>query len=243
MLKIDIKKRMLKFEINISWEIGNELVVLFGPSGAGKTSTINMIAGFVKPDSGKIICEDTIFFDSEKKINIPPQKRKIGYVSQNLSLFPHMTVRQNIEYGIRKEKDEKKVQSLINKMGLFGYENHYPHELSGGQKQRVALARAIIGEPSLLLLDEPFSMLDSKLKSNMRELVLEIKRCLNIPVVLVTHDMSEAIFMSDKIIFYSMGSIKHLSHKYDFEESLIDNLEALEMPLKKSELLITGGRI
>jgi molybdate transport system ATP-binding protein len=209
-LSVQLKKAVNGFTLDVAWEIGNELAVLFGYSGAGKSMTLRMIAGLMKPDEGVVRIGPTTMFDSSHDINVPPQKRHLGYVFQELALFPHMTVHENIAYGTNGEgKDEKagKIRHMIDTFRLKGLEHHYPSEISGGQKQRVALARALIRRPPALLLDEPFTALDNPLRIEMRSLLKDIRREFDVPIVLVTHDVFEAHSMADTMIVYSYGSL------------------------------------
>ncbi|MCI4626665.1 MAG: ATP-binding cassette domain-containing protein [Candidatus Magnetoovum sp. WYHC-5] len=209
-LVVNMKKTLQGFTLDVQWEVEKEIVVLFGSSGAGKSLTLQLIAGLEVPDKGKIVCNGITLFDSSTNVNVPVQRRKSGYVFQNLALFPHMTVWNNIAYGgkgLAKNDLHKKLIRLIEEFQMKGYENKYPNELSGGQKQRVALARALIGEPSVLLLDEPFSALDNLLRVQMRGFLKEIHKEFKIPVVLVTHDLAEACNVADKIVVYGIGNV------------------------------------
>jgi molybdate transport system ATP-binding protein len=209
-LSLSLFKRVDGFVLEVEWAIQEELAVLFGFSGAGKSMTLQMIAGLMDPDRGTITLGEKVLFDSRAGITLPPQDRSIGYVFQDLALFPHMTVRGNIAYGIRdmgKKEGREKVDEMIEIFHLEGLEVKRPPEISGGQQQRVALARALIGQPALLLLDEPFSALDSPLRAEMQDYLLKIKKEFNIPVILVTHDLPEAYTLAERIIVYSEGRI------------------------------------
>ncbi len=184
----------------------NEFVTLLGPSGCGKTTLLKTISGFEKLDSGNI------FIEGESIIETPSYKRPVNTVFQNYALFPHMSVKKNIIYGleIKKISEEEKIgklQKVLSLIGLEGYENRMPQQLSGGQQQRVALARAIINEPKILLLDEPLSALDKKLRSNMQIELKNIQNKSGISFIFVTHDQEEALSMSDRIIVMKEGSI------------------------------------
>jgi len=198
------------FTLDVEWQINNELAVLFGYSGAGKTMTLQMIAGLMKPDKGHVRLYDTYFFDSSSGINLPPQERSFGYVFQDLALFPHMTVLNNILYGahalVKSEKRERAMEMIVA-FHLEGIENKYPAEISGGQRQRVAFARALMRRPDVLLLDEPFSALDNPLRMEMRRFLKDIKNRFDIPIVLVTHDIAEAYAVADTMIVYSDGRV------------------------------------
>lgn len=183
-----------------------KITVILGPSGCGKTTTLRIIAGFIEPDEGIIKFNDTIIND------LPPQKRNVGFVFQNISLFPHLTVFQNIAFGleIRKySKDEikRRVLELIDLLGLNGLEDRYPRELSGGQQQRVGLARALAPYPNVLLLDEPLSSLDANLREQLKWEIKSIQRKTGVTAIYVTHDLSEAFTIGDYIIIMNNGRI------------------------------------
>ncbi|MBR8700909.1 Vitamin B12 import ATP-binding protein BtuD [Fusobacterium sp. DD29] len=195
-------------DISFNLEKG-ELVSFLGPSGCGKTSLLNVIGGFLNSDNGKIYLED------EEITNIPPERRNISTVFQDYALFPHMNVIENIGYGLKyKNKNKKEQKELASKyleiVGLKGYEKSSIHELSGGQQQRVALARALVLSPKILLLDEPFSNLDAKLKINMREELKALQKKLGITMIFVTHDQEEALSISDKIVIMRDGIIEQI---------------------------------
>jgi molybdate transport system ATP-binding protein len=217
-LMLNIGKKVNGFSLDVSWEIGNELAVLFGYSGAGKTLTLQMIAGLMEPDCGLIRFNGEVFYDASCNINLPPQKRSLGYVFQHLALFPHMTVEDNILYGAKgmdKFTRRQKSALLIKEFGLTGLEDKLPTEISGGQKQRVAFARALIRRPKMLLLDEPFSALDAPLRIEMRKFLKDIRAEFNIPVAFVTHDLMEAQTLADRLIIYADGKIAQMG---TFEE-------------------------
>ena len=183
-----------------------EFVSILGPSGCGKTTTLNMIAGFTTPSSGQIrVC-------GVDQSGMPPEKRRIGLVFQNYALFPHMTVKQNVGFGLKMQgkgqvEIDAQVKKALHSVHLDGFEDRYPKELSGGQQQRTALARAIAPRPSLLLLDEPLSNLDLKLREAMRIELKDVQQELGITFVYVTHDQEEAMAMSDRIVVMHQGVI------------------------------------
>jgi len=186
-----------------------EMLTFLGPSGCGKTTTLRCIAGFVIPDAGQI------FIGDQDVTRTPPEKRDIGFVFQNYALWPHMTVYQNIAFGLRlrklpKQEIKNRVHEALNLVRLTGLEDRYPRQLSGGQQQRVALARALVLHPCVLLLDEPLSNLDAKLREEMRFEIRELQRQLKITAVYVTHDQSEALVLSDRIAVLNQGRIEQL---------------------------------
>ena len=218
-LSVKLLKKVKGFTLDVEWEIKNELAILFGGSGSGKSMTLQLIAGLMEPDEGFIRSNGSVFFDKTSRINISPQDRSLGYVFQDRVLFPHMTVKENIAYGLKgdsaSEKRGQKVKEMIRIFHLQGLDDMYPSEISGGQKQRVALARALIGRPKALLLDEPFSALDNTLRVEMRRLLQEIRTEFEIAVVLVTHDIFEAYSMGDSIIVYSSGRVEQVGRTDD----------------------------
>lgn len=195
---------------DVSLGIGrDEFVCILGPSGCGKTTLLRLIAGLEEASAGEL------FLDGKNLIDVPAQKRGFGIVFQSYSLFPNMTVVQNIAYGltIRKQSKElisKRVSELLNLVHLAGQEEKLPHELSGGQQQRVAIARALAVEPELLLLDEPLSALDAKVRKTLRVEIREVQQSLGIPTVMVTHDQEEAMTMADRIICMRDGIVEQM---------------------------------
>ncbi len=217
-LSVKLLKKVKGFTLDVEWEIGNEVAVLFGSSGAGKSMTLQLIAGLMEPDAGFIRSNGNIFFDKRSGINISPQQRSLGYVFQDRILFPHMTVRENIAYGLRaksREQRDTRVSDMIRLFRLEGLENMPPSEISGGQKQRVALARALIERPKALLLDEPFTALDSSLRFEMRKLLKEVRNEFDIPVVLVTHDFEDAYLLGNHIMIYIDGRVQQAGERDD----------------------------
>ncbi len=186
-----------------------EMIALLGGSGCGKTTTLRMIAGFTEPTGG------TILVDGEDVGKIPPYKRNIGIFFQNYALFPHMTVFENVAFGLKlqkcsKEETAHRVGEILSLVKLTGLDGRYPRELSGGQQQRVALARALVTRPSILLLDEPLSNLDAKLRVEMQVEIKRIQRELGITTIIVTHDHEEAVSLADRVIVMNQGRIQQI---------------------------------
>jgi molybdate transport system ATP-binding protein len=212
MFEIAIHKQLNDFALNVELSAPeNQLIVLFGPSGAGKSMTLSAISGFVPLDAGRIVVGDQILSDTDRQINLSPQQRKVGLVKQDLVLFPHLTVEQNVGYGLFRESPETRrmrVRDLLERMKLNGLVERYPSQLSGGQQQRVAFARALAPHPQLLLLDEPFSALDAptrmQLRSELRDWLHEFK----IPTLFVTHDLGEAYFLADQLAVLDSGAVQ-----------------------------------
>ncbi|MDW7673109.1 MAG: ABC transporter ATP-binding protein [Bacillota bacterium] len=214
MLKINIEKSFNDFKLKVKLTMGQELMAIMGPSGCGKSMTLRSIAGLLEPDWGQIILNDRVLFKREKgqrhKINVPVQDRKIGYVFQNYALFPHLTVAENVAFGINHfpvDMSTQLVMELLSKMRLIGVENKRPAQLSGGQQQRVALARALILQPEILLLDEPFSAIDGPVRAKLeRELLLLLEE-LKVPTLMVTHNIDEAYRLSEKMAVIVDGEV------------------------------------
>ncbi len=212
-MDVKIKKKLKNYEMNMNFSIKGGCLGILGPSGCGKSMTLKSIAGIVMPDSGQIRTEKKILYDSEKKINLRPQDRKVGYLFQNYALFPNMTVKENIESGIlggRKERISKKqrmewVDYYIQQFHLQGLKDQYPDQLSGGQQQRTALARIFASKPEVMLLDEPFSALDSYLREEMqielKERVKNFEGC----TIIVSHDRDEIYKLCDKTMIVENG--------------------------------------
>ncbi|MDK2892656.1 ABC transporter ATP-binding protein [Methanohalophilus sp.] len=199
-----------RFLLDINFEVGDEMVVLFGRSGSGKTTTLRCIAGLETPDSGHINVNGQIYYDSKSGTNLQPQYRRPGYVFQNYALFPHMDVKQNIIYGLRgwdKKKKEERLYEMLRLLHIEGLDDRYPSQLSGGQKQRVALARALAPKPDVLLLDEPFSALDMVVRMRLRERIKIIQKELGIPVIFITHSPDEAFSLADRIVVLHEGKV------------------------------------
>ena len=193
-LCVDIEKKLGAFHLRAQFEAQDEPTALLGASGCGKSVTLKCIAGIMTPDRGRIVLGERVLFDSERKIDLPPQQRRVGYLFQQYALFPNMTVEQNILCGIRREHRAEKKALLAEKIRMFrleGLEKKHPAQLSGGQQQRVALARILSSEPEAILLDEPFSALDSYLKWNLELELADLLAGFPGPVLWVSHDLGE----------------------------------------------------
>ena len=192
-----------------------EFVTLLGPSGCGKTTTLRMVAGFIQPTTGEILLDERAISTAGTRTHLPPEQRNMGMVFQSYAVWPHKNVFENIAYPLRlrrvnREAIRQRVSSVLEMVNLDGLGERYPNQLSGGQQQRVALARALVMEPGLLLLDEPLSNLDAKLRERMRFEIVEIQRRLKITVLYVTHDQAEAMAMSDRIVVMRDGRIQQV---------------------------------
>ncbi|MEW5801606.1 MAG: ABC transporter ATP-binding protein [bacterium] len=209
-LKVNIKKKLHDFHLTADWSARGNITCLFGYTGSGKSLTLKTIAGLMKPDHGYIHFHNTIFFDSDRRIDLPPQKRDIGFVFQNNMLFPHMTVYQNILYGLSGtgNNKKKKIGDILKIFRLDSLENKYPHQISGGQQQRTAIARAVMRGPKLLLLDEPFNSLDYAVKVKMHQNILLYREYFDIPIILITHDIDELRCLADWIVLYNEGQVE-----------------------------------
>ena len=210
-LHVDIRKALGGFTLDLRFTAENGITSLLGASGCGKSMTLKCIAGIEKPDEGRIELDGRVLFDPEKRINLPPQKRRVGYLFQNYALFPNMTVRQNILCGLNREKDrearETRMRDMLRMMQLEGLEERKPAQLSGGQQQRVALARILVSDPQLLLLDEPFSALDGHLRDSLKVEMRDLLQRFGREVLMVTHDRTEAYNMSRAIAVLDAGRL------------------------------------
>lgn len=208
-LKVEIKKKLSGFTLDIKFDTAMEPMAIIGPSGCGKTMTLKCIAGVEKPDCGTIVLNGRTLFDSEKRINLSPQDRRVGLMFQNYALFPNMTVEENILCGARrlrnKELAKEKAKSIMESFNLTGHRNIYPSRLSGGQQQRTALARILVSDPEMILLDEPFSALDSDLKERLYTEMKDVLFGLRKPVIMVTHERKEAFMLASTVVMMKEG--------------------------------------
>jgi molybdate transport system ATP-binding protein len=200
------------FRLAVEFEVQPGVTVLYGPSGSGKTLTLEAVAGFTLPDSGRILLDNRILFDAGSGVNLPPRDRTCGYVFQSQALFPHMSVRENLMFAahrLPRLERHRRVAELLDRFRISNLGGRFPRELSGGQKQRASIARALVTDPRILLLDEPARGLDGELKSDLHALVADLKRTIEIPVLLVTHDFDECLALGDRALLYADGRIIH----------------------------------
>jgi molybdate transport system ATP-binding protein len=198
------------FTLDVHFRASAGVTVLFGPSGSGKTLTLDAIAGFIRPDQGRILLDDKILFDAEAGVNLPPRARKCGYVFQSYALFPNMSLRENLTFATKSIphlERHRKVNEMLERFQLTEVAGRGPHELSGGQKQRGSIARALIGAPRLLLLDEPATGLDAPLRNELYEIINQVREQYKTPVVLVTHDLEECFAVGDQMLIFRDGRI------------------------------------
>lgn len=197
-LSADVEKKLDFFDLKISFSCdGDEMLVLIGPSGGGKTTLVRILAGLEQPDSGTITFGDETWFDSSRRINLKPQKRRLGYVFQDYTLFPHLNLFENAAFAA---VDRREVDDLFALFGISHLKNRRPSMVSGGERQRCAICQALARRPRLLLLDEPFSALDAVTRRDLREELKSLKETLSFPVVYVTHDINEALYLADDIL-------------------------------------------
>ena len=203
------------FTLDVAFSANTQRLVLYGPSGAGKSLTLQAIAGLLRPDQGSITLHGTTLFDSASGVDQKPQARKIAYLFQDYALFPHLNVRQNIGFGLRQgwfnpraRGTHPQVDYWLEALELKAVAGNHPAQLSGGQKQRVALARALVSQPRLLLLDEPFSALDSALRQRMRRELSDLQTRLDIPMVLITHDPDDVAAFGDQVVQVNDGRVR-----------------------------------
>lgn len=208
-IEVQIQKPLNTFQLNINFKSNSKRIGILGASGCGKSMTLKSIAGIEQPESGLIRIEGKTVYDSSRKVNLKPQKRNVGYLFQNYALFPTMTVEKNIAAGLKGSKQEntKRVQEMIEKFQLKGLEKRFPSELSGGQQQRVALARIMAYEPEVILLDEPFSALDTYLKDHLQQELLELLEDYDGTVIMVTHSRDEVYRFSEELLIIDKGKI------------------------------------
>ena len=209
-LDLNIRKAFASFTLDISFTLPGGISILFGASGAGKTTLLDCIAGLTSADSGRVQIGDCVVFDSERGINVPVRDRRVGYVFQDLALFPHLTVKANIGYGIvgvQSEERSQRVERTLDSLGIAALRNRRPAQLSGGERQRVALARALITEPCILLLDEPLAALDLPVRMKIADDLRRSIQNLPIPVLYVTHNRDEVFMLGERLLVLENGKL------------------------------------
>lgn len=235
MLEVKLKKILPDFNLDIDFVVDHEILSIVGPSGSGKTMTLKAIAGLANLPEGYIALNGRVLFDSKKGINTSPQQRKVGFVQQNYALFPHMTVFENVSFGIMnlppKERLEK-VRNLLEMVGLPNHGRRYPSQLSGGQQQRVAMARALAPEPEIILLDEPFSALDDLTKKELSQELMTLHKTFHCDIIFVTHSLTEAYRLGSRIGVYDNGKLLQLDEKE----------KVFNQPLDEKVALLTGAK-
>ena len=209
MLEVEFLKRYPSFTLDVSFTARAAMTALMGPSGAGKSQTLRAIAGAMRPERGRIVLDAEVLFDRSRGIDLPPQRRYVGYVPQHYALFPHLDVLGNVDFGLpdrRSAHARQQVAELLEMLNLAGLERRRPRELSGGQQQRVAVARALIRSPRILLLDEPFAALDASIRQALRQDLLRLQQQLGFHALLVTHD-PEDLAVTSQCILYEHGRV------------------------------------
>jgi molybdate transport system ATP-binding protein len=204
------RRESAAFDLNIQFEARQGVTVLFGPSGAGKTLVLDCIAGFVRPDSGRILLDDVLLFDGEAGVNRTPQERRCGYVLQNYALFPHMSVRENLLFAaqcLKSMERSRRINEMLERFRLQDVAGRRPHQLSGGQRQRCSLARSLIVVPKVFLLDEPARGLDAPLRSELYDILRSVRNDFGIPILLVTHSLAECFELADEMFVFRDGRI------------------------------------
>ena len=212
MIKLDLQKQLqgaqgsFHLQLHGDLEMG-QFVALYGASGAGKTTLLRMLAGLLKPDQGFLEVNGQVWIDTQQGICLPPQKRKVGLVFQDLALFPHLTVKENLQFAQGKKKDPQQVQALLEAVELTQLQGRKPDTLSGGQQQRVALARALASQPDILLLDEPLSALDTAMRAKLQQYLLALHRQFGVTTMLVSHDLPEVYTLAEQVWVMEGGAV------------------------------------
>ena len=222
MLEVRVKRKLPGFTLDVAFSISQEVMAILGPSGSGKTMTLQCIAGLIQPDEGYVYLNGRVLLDTAKGINLPARMRKVGFVFQNYALFPHLTVNQNISYGISylpAPQIKERVEELLEKMNIQRLGERFPRQLSAGQQQRVAVARALAPEPEVLLLDEPFSALDSLVKERLQLELQALHQFYQGNMLFVTHDLTEGYKFSSRIAVFESGCIV----QHDRKEEVISS--------------------
>ena len=216
-----------RFDLDVSFASDALRLVLFGPSGAGKTQTLKMLAGIVRPDRGRVAIAGRVLYDGALRVNLTPQQRRLAYMFQDYALFAHLTVRQNIAFALRsgwlnppRGVADDAVERWIDAFHLQAIVGHYPHQISGGQRQRTALARALVHEPTALLLDEPFAALDQRLRQSLRDELRELQAQVGLPMLLITHDDEDVAALADDVVHIHAGRVVTAAQQTAAEQAL-----------------------
>ncbi|HYM68248.1 MAG TPA: ABC transporter ATP-binding protein [bacterium] len=210
MLSVTLGARRGGFHLEVAFATPHQRVVLFGPSGAGKTMTLQCLAGLHAPERGRIAVGETVLYDDRRRVNLPPWRRRVGLVLQSYTLLPHLSVGENVAYGLApvwRGRERVRIETLLAAVGLGGYADRRPAQLSGGQRQRVSLAQALASDPRLLLLDEPFSAVDAPVRERLRRDLLGLLDAFDVPLVFVTHDFGEAYLLGQTIVIMAAGRV------------------------------------
>lgn len=210
MLEIKIKRKLSGFDLDVELDVDREILAIIGPSGSGKTMTLLCIAGLIRPHHGHVKLNGKVLFDSQRDIDVPANRRRVGFVFQNYALFPHLTVRQNIGYGLGAkfgEEGKRRIEQLLETMNIQGLGDRYPRQISSGQQQRVAIARALAPDPEVLLFDEPFSALDTVRKDRLELELLDLQKVFRGDILFVTHDTGQGYRLGSRIAVYEAGKI------------------------------------
>jgi molybdate transport system ATP-binding protein len=210
MLAVDIERRLGDFAIKVAFESKGSVTALFGSSGSGKTSIVNMVAGLIKPDRGRIALDDTVLFDSKERVNVPMHRRRIGYVFQEGRLFPHLSVGANLDYGRRMSRlprDEAEQRRIVDLLNIGHLLDRRPGKLSGGERQRIAVGRALLTRPRLLLLDEPLASLDSARKREILPYLVRLRDEAKVPMVYVSHQPGELRRIAETVVWLDAGRV------------------------------------
>ena len=253
-LEVVIFKKLAEYDLDVCFESHEDRLGLMGPSGSGKSMVLKCIAGIITPDAGRIVLDDEVLFDSNLKINISPQKRKIGYMFQNYALFDHMNVYQNIAAPLKAHHEDKqvikeKVQQIMEDFQIDDLQKRYPRQLSGGQKQRVAIARALVLNPKILLCDEATSALDPQITRDILNLLLKINKEMNITIVVVTHQMEVIKQICNKVAFLKDGRVLSVGKpeelfvapNQEIQKFVGDDIEILPQTGKNIKLFFTNN--
>ncbi len=262
MLEVAIEKRLGDFRIDAKFSCETSgIVAFFGRSGAGKTTLVNMLAGLLRPDAGRIVVDGTVLFDSERGLDLPPERRRLGYVFQEGRLFPHLSVRGNLTYGLRRVAPaERRIEldQIVALLGLDALLERRPRDLSGGEKQRVALGRALLANPRLLLLDEPLAALDQPRKEEILPFIEHLRDEFAIPIIYVSHAMPEIVRLADTMVLMSEGRVeavgpldeltsrldlRPLTGRYEAGAVLTARVEGQDEAFALTELSFAGGRL